>query len=232
MPPYARKRMRAIAGAHAAKRTKRVYARVPRPIRRSTSNLMGPLSRNIHARLIYEEQLGLTSGLFTNYRFSANGVYDPNITGSGHQPRGFDQLMALYDHCTVIGSKITCHFTNTSATVTGVVSILVSDNTLSFVTPSDVLEYRNVVYSPIMIQGSGAEMVCLTNQVNPSKFLSISNPLSEDTLKNSASANAAEDVIYHINLWNQAGVSHPPTEVLVRIEYECVFTEPKQPGQS
>ena len=30
--------------------------------------------------------------------FSANGCYDPYISGTGHQPRGFDQWTAFYDH--------------------------------------------------------------------------------------------------------------------------------------
>lgn len=38
--------------------------------------------------------------------FSANGLYDPNITGAGHQPQGFDQFMVFYNHYEVIGAKI------------------------------------------------------------------------------------------------------------------------------
>lgn len=40
------------------------------------------------------------------YVFAANGMYDPNITGTGHQPMGFDQMSEFYNHYEVIGAKI------------------------------------------------------------------------------------------------------------------------------
>lgn len=39
------------------------------------------------------------------FTFSANGMFDPNITSGGHQPLYFDQMSALYNHYTVIGSS-------------------------------------------------------------------------------------------------------------------------------
>ena len=43
-------------------------------------------------------------------QFVANGAFDPNLTGVGHQPRGFDQFMAGYETFTVTGSKISVNF--------------------------------------------------------------------------------------------------------------------------
>lgn len=38
--------------------------------------------------------------------FGLNSVYDPDVTDVGHQPYGFDQMMTLYNKCTVIGAKV------------------------------------------------------------------------------------------------------------------------------
>lgn len=61
-------------------------------------------------RLRYVEELNIqpaASGTTYNvYNYAANGCYDPNITGTGHQPAGFDQWMAWYSHYTVKSSKI------------------------------------------------------------------------------------------------------------------------------
>lgn len=42
--------------------------------------------------------------------FLANGLYDPDTTVGGHQPRGFDEFMAAYETFTVQSSKCSCSF--------------------------------------------------------------------------------------------------------------------------
>ncbi|AXH76423.1 MAG: putative capsid protein [Circoviridae sp.] len=42
--------------------------------------------------------------------FLANGMYDPQVALGGHQPRGFDQYMDLYEKFTVLGSTISVNF--------------------------------------------------------------------------------------------------------------------------
>lgn len=47
--------------------------------------------------------------------FNLNGLYDPNETGTGHQPRYFDQLMALYENYRVSGCKVRLSVFNTGS---------------------------------------------------------------------------------------------------------------------
>lgn len=61
-----------------------------------------PLSPTYKAVLPYFET-GLSinpaaGGVVGSYVFQINGPYDPNVTGIGHQPLGFDQLMLMYEH--------------------------------------------------------------------------------------------------------------------------------------
>lgn len=68
-------------------------------------------------RLRYVTNVTLSSvaGSVGAYAFRANGLYDPDYTGSGHQPLMRDQLSALYNHYFVKYSKIQV-FWNTDAT--------------------------------------------------------------------------------------------------------------------
>ena len=52
-------------------------------------------------------------GAVSLWKFGANSIQDPDITGTGHQPMGHDQMALLYNKAIVIGSKITARFTNT-----------------------------------------------------------------------------------------------------------------------
>ena len=46
-----------------------------------------------------------SAGIPFKYQFSCNGLYDPNITGTGHQPMYFDQVTPIYNQYRVIGAK-------------------------------------------------------------------------------------------------------------------------------
>jgi len=61
----------------------------------------------------YTEQVTITSsaGAVAGYAFKCNGMFDPNTTGTGHQPQYFDICSSMYNHYTVL--KSSCKFTLT-----------------------------------------------------------------------------------------------------------------------
>lgn len=70
------------------------------------------LYKNTHT---YWENLAIQTSIGTglaSYLFSCNGLFDPNITGTGHQPMYFDQMTAIYDHYNVVSAKITWYIAN------------------------------------------------------------------------------------------------------------------------
>ena len=71
-------------------------------------------------KLLYSDNRVITptAAAATAYVYSANGLYDPDITGAGHQPMSFDQLIGMYEHYTVQSGKITVNFVNENANET------------------------------------------------------------------------------------------------------------------
>ncbi len=53
---------------------------------------------------------------WTIRQWSGNGLFDPDISGVGHQPRGYDELSAIYGKYIVYASKIYLFGTNRSTT--------------------------------------------------------------------------------------------------------------------
>lgn len=47
----------------------------------------------------------------SRYFLKANGLYDPNTTGTGHQPLGYDQFTPIYNHWVVTASRIKATYT-------------------------------------------------------------------------------------------------------------------------
>lgn len=65
----------------------------------------------MYTKLRYRQKIALTASTTFQYNvFRLNSVYDPDYTGVGGQPMGFDQLAGLYNKFTVYGCKarITC----------------------------------------------------------------------------------------------------------------------------
>jgi len=67
-----------------------------------------PMPQSLITTLRYTDYFSINPGVgfAGSYAFVANGLFDPNFTGTGHQPMGFDQLMTFYNHYEVIGAKM------------------------------------------------------------------------------------------------------------------------------
>lgn len=68
--------------------------------------------------LKYRERVVLTSsvGVPSIYQFSANSCYDPNITSTGTNPEGWQELSGMYTNYRVVNSRISVQFMNTATT--------------------------------------------------------------------------------------------------------------------
>lgn len=90
-------------------------AMVPRNIRPAyTGASPFPLSKI--AAVVYSDNRVMNTGtlsLFGNeHAYALNGLFDPDITGFGHQPYGYDQLMAIYAAYKVHAVKVELTWTN------------------------------------------------------------------------------------------------------------------------
>lgn len=206
--------------------------------RRNLAYKISPVPLRFFTKLVYAEsqiQVGVGIGAANAHVFSANGLYDPNITGTGHQPLGFDQLMSMYNHYTVIASKIYCTFSNETDTGNYECGISVLDDSTVLTTPSRYKELMKTVWKAGTNDAQGGHIRSLVNKVSVPKFLGLPSKgfLGDDTIQGSAVVNPQEQVFYH--LWIQpieATTDLSYVDLSVRVEYIVVFHGPAQITQS
>jgi len=69
--------------------------------------IFSPVPQEMNATLKYVDVLsGTASGINFLANYSLNSLFDPEITGTGHQPLGFDQYSTLYQQYRVNAAKI------------------------------------------------------------------------------------------------------------------------------
>jgi len=191
-----------------------------------------PLSKM--GKLPYYDQNNFSTGvvLAGSYVFTANGLYDPNITGVGHQPMGFDQLMLFYEHYTVTNSKITVNFYNNDATYPVMVGISVNPDA----TPETVFSKINengLLKKHWLTPSGGTNPKCsITLAANISKINGKRDVKSEDDFRGDVASNPAEQTYFHLFAYNQTTVNVVNVVFEVMIEYTAIFTEPRKMIQS
>jgi len=220
---------------------KRSYGRKKKSYRkrRSSSNSLAmyrPLRRTQVFKTRYVDRVEIdpgTVGTPAVHFFSCNGLFDPDITGSGHQPIGFDQMVGtLYDHYTVIGARISIQAQNVDTTYSQTVVITVQDNSVADTDFRSVLENGNTKYMFLAPGGSGGNSKTLKANINPNKFLGRAKPMSEDDLRGTASANPVEQCFFGIYAFPDDAANSSPVRCLVTIDYLAILTEPKKLGVS
>ena len=83
-----------------------------------TKSVGSIMSDRYLTKLNYSELFALTFsgvGVPGVYQFRVNSIFDPNLTGTGHQPLGHDELSYFYQRYRVKGMAYRISFANTEA---------------------------------------------------------------------------------------------------------------------
>lgn len=167
-----------------------------------------------------------TSGLVTYNRIRANGMFDPDQSGTGHQPLYFDNLSNIYDHYVVIGSKITCKFmpSTTTAQVPIAVGVYVADST---VVPSTFVAF---------VENQKSKYAVIGGLDNPSKTVTCSwsakkffggSILANTELQGTSAADPTEQSYFDIYCCTINNNVTTTVQCIYTVEYIAIWKELK-----
>ncbi|HIB64067.1 MAG TPA: hypothetical protein EYO33_02820 [Phycisphaerales bacterium] len=184
--------------------------------------------------------------------FRANGMYDPNSTGVGHQPRGFDEFMKVYKTFTVLGSSISVTYmyegyngptqtsgaanltqnigavADTPALPPAVCGLPKGVDALTAGAAEKQMEKDRTKWT-FLTGVSGVST--LRDTLKVSDFYGKQKLVGSDGYTGAANADPAEQILWQV--WVGRGSNDYPDDTskittYVTIEYDAVFTEPVQ----
>lgn len=94
-----------------------------RPYSKTIDQVTG-VPDSLRTKFTYVEQVLIQNASlpYNNYIFHGNSVYDPDSTGVGHQPRGFDEWSNFYKKYRVYASSIEVDFFQDQSAANGLVN--------------------------------------------------------------------------------------------------------------
>lgn len=194
-------------------------------------------------KLKYVETVNLNAeagGAPVNYHFSANSIYDPNITGTGHQPMGRDQFALLYDHYTVIGSKIKVTYYTTANNTQNIAmwcGTALQDTTNTLDSLPRILEQSGAKGGLLMTGTTqGRKTSGYSQFYSPRKMFRLGNGGIVGNTRICAGINSSpsEDAVFTLLVVQPDGSGTDPVilTALVEIEYIVTFSEKKSLASS
>lgn len=217
---------------HSSART-RPYKKKAKTSRSSYTGLaVGP--KTLTRKLRYATQIAITGGALgaaTNVFFRANGCFDPEVAVGGHQPMGFDQYMAMYDHFKVKSSKInvTAVGGDTNAVDSVILSINLDDDATANVVMASMIE-QGLTSWAVIASGTN-KPTTVSKTFNSADFFS-SKKYSAELVGNDA-ADPVEEALFNVSVAAlNSGDTPDATRVLVVIDYIVEFSERTTLAQS
>ncbi len=189
-------------------------------------------------KLRYVDRFTLDPGFSTapTHVLRASDLFDPNFTGTGHQPHGFDQWMMFYNHFQVLGSKITVNaFTDsdvTAANQTYMTCALKSDSTVDATDIDLIIEQKSAKYRPLTTVSGSKTYNRLTHNYSAKKFFNCDVRDRVD-LQGDAANSPTENAFYHVAIQAAEPGDNPgAVDFMVVIDYIALLTERRPLAQS
>ena len=167
--------------------------------------------------------------------FRANGMYDPEVAIGGHQPLGFDQWSAFYNHWIVYSSTIEATFRDNAEANLCQVGILLGDDTTMPVTATAIRE-QPLNRNKFLVSGNVGKQAITTvrHTFNTKQFFNLVDVKDAgDRLGGSIAADPTDVAIFRVYFGlADDSTSSRTFNIAVKIRYTAVFSEPKALPQS
>lgn len=198
-----------------------------------------PFPGKMTVSLQYFDDVNVNAGVAVpaTYVMSANGMFDPNISGVGHQPRGFDQYMGLYERYTVNSCTIRVIGAQNDQSANNSIGFLAvvpcNSNPFSVGQLNDIFEAVDCKYSVFSLNSAIGGLPEVTNYVNIKQYLGKKDLLDDDACSGDATQNPADQVYFHIFYGSTSTVSDPANcQIMISLTYNVTFTRPREIGRS
>lgn len=182
--------------------------------------------------LRYIDLYGLTStaGGIAQQVFSLNSVFDPDVTGVGHQPLYFDRYAAIYNNYRVLGSRITAQISPTGLVAASGPFLMGINGTFTSATLGAAsinrMEQNDAISKMFNQDERTAE---LSFAFSPE--IKLGRPSGDDTVGAPVTSNPS--LQYYANVWFSDMNGQTTSAILrIMIEYTVEFHLLKQETQS
>lgn len=174
---------------------------------------------SLQTKLRYHEGMTFASaaGVVSQNVFRANSLFDPNETGTGHQPMFFDQFAQVYARYVVKRSTIKVTFnpvTETASTSMWMIGIIGQSSGTISADPNVNCEQAHSKWAAINGRDGGPNQKTLTMTFTPESCLNLT---SKDT-DTGALCNANPDQTYKFVVWTADRQATGTTNLVGEIE--------------
>jgi hypothetical protein len=185
-----------------------------------------PLPESFRTTLVYYEQINYTAVTTPQlYIFRGNGPYDPNQTGTGLQPVGYDNLSTFYSIYGCIGSRITIKAFNLSTVVVQLALAATQESTT--VSSYDQLAYFGAGVKFLSLDGTtrgGSSFGELAHQGASTKVKG--KPWNADFLATVSSVPGTQ-FYWSIAIQTADQATAISLGLQITVEYDVVYSSPK-----
>jgi len=191
----------------------------------------GPVPQRAIVKMKYVEDNLTGNGSTIDYLWNMNSTFDPNLTGTGHQPYGRDTYAALYNRYRVFAFAYRIEVT--SGSTGGLRIVTVPNNSTSTFTNYTLASESPYAVTKVMQAGWPAT---LTGRVNLPRLNGVLPSVykSDDRYQAVSGATPTEDLIFHTVVCGADGTAQSANSYFMRVQftYYVEWFDPVQLGQS
>jgi len=189
-----------------------------------------PHSMLTNLRYVDTYALTITSGSLAKQVMRWNSVFDPDLTGTGHQPLYRDTYASIYDQYAVVSASIEVKIVNSSTTAVLLCGIVGEDDASSSSTPNTLCEQATGQHTILPPLAGSLSSHTFRMNWDCKKMLHI-DPFTSETYKTAVGSNPTEEsdlVIWATNF----DASSESVTVHVTLVQTILWTELTSPTQS